>query len=585
VSRLRARGDILEIGVDDLAMDFPDARALLASVGLNISDSDVQLLLERTEGWPVGLYLAALAIKAGGSPGDAGIAFAGDDRLVADYLRSEVLDHLSGAELAFLTRTAVLERMSPALCDTTLGTSDSDDLLKSLARSNLLLVALDRRGDWYRYHRLFRDLLLVELERREPELIPLLHARAAQWCARHGFPAMAIEHAQAAGDGDLANGLMLAYAVPLNAAGQQTSIRRWFYWFEERGILPRYPAVAVLGGFFFGGTGPPADAERWAFVAEHPSTELLLDDGTTVAERAALDRVLPDGSTLGSWLAILRLLLVRDGIVGARRDVQIALDGLAPTSGFRAVVSATEGICDLLEGDFDGADKKLADAVDLAIATSRTPAAVVASIERALIACERSQWEAAARLADQALAMLDESHLDDSHEASLAHAVTARIALQRGDRRTMDDHLARAARMRPQLTYARPLTSVQTLLQMARVYASLDDVAGAREVLRQAQDILRKRPGLGSLPDQVSEQLAKLDTMSTGVVGPSALTAAEFRLVPFLPTHLTFPQIAERLHVSRNTVKSQAISVYQKLGVSTRADAVVRLGELGLLER
>ena len=113
---------------------------------------------------------------------------------------------------------------------------------------------------------------------------------------------------------------------------------------------------------------------------------------------------------------------------------------------------------------------------------------------------------------------------------------------------------------------------------------ALEDTAGAREVLRQARDILQKRPDLGVLPEQVDQLESKLETMRTGKVGASSLTAAELRLVPFLPTHLTYPQVGARLHVSRNTVKSQAISIYQKLGVSSRDEAIERLHEVGLLD-
>jgi DNA-binding CsgD family transcriptional regulator len=116
------------------------------------------------------------------------------------------------------------------------------------------------------------------------------------------------------------------------------------------------------------------------------------------------------------------------------------------------------------------------------------------------------------------------------------------------------------------------------------VYADLGDAAGAREVIRQAREILKQRPGLGTLPTQLDAVDVRLDTIHTSRAGPTALTTAELRLVPFLPTHLTFPQIAERLSVSRNTAKTQGISIYQKLGVSSRGDAVERLRDLGLLD-
>ena len=166
-------------------------------------------LLDRTEGWPVGLYLAALALKAGGSREHAGVPFSGDDRLMADYLRTELLAHLSEAEVSFLTRTSVLDRMSGRLCDAVLDRTGSGAVLEVLAHSNLLLVALDRHGEWYRYHHLFRDLLRAELQRREPELVSALHVRAAEWCEANHMPEAAIDHAQTGVDVDRVNRLML----------------------------------------------------------------------------------------------------------------------------------------------------------------------------------------------------------------------------------------------------------------------------------------------------------------------------------------------------------------------------------------
>ena len=146
------------------------------------------------------------------------------------------------------------------------------------------------------------------------------------------------------------------------------------------------------------------------------------------------------------------------------------------------------------------------------------------------------------------------------------------------------DYAARTARLRPLLTYALPNLSVHALLELARVYAALDDAPGARAVLREIRDIVQQRPQLGRLPERAEALRIQLDTPRVGVVGASSLTNAELRLAPHLPTHLTFPEIAERLHVSRHTVKSQAISIYQKLGVSSRADAIQRMQELGLLD-
>ena len=163
-------------------------------------------MVERTEGWPAGLYFGALALNAGGEEAVLGLPFAGDDRMVAEYLRSELLERLSPEQVTFLTRTSVLDRMCGPMCDAVLEAEGSADILRSLEDSNLLLVALDRKREWYRYHHLFRELLHAELERREPELVGPLHLRAATWSDAQGYRELALEHAQRGGDTERGRG-------------------------------------------------------------------------------------------------------------------------------------------------------------------------------------------------------------------------------------------------------------------------------------------------------------------------------------------------------------------------------------------
>jgi LuxR family transcriptional regulator, maltose regulon positive regulatory protein len=179
VARLRAEGKVLEIGSADLSLTREEAAALLQAAQVALGEEDVAELHRRTEGWAAGLYLAALYLREGGTSEEAAASFGGDDRFVSEYMESEFLARISQQQRVFLTRTAMLERMCGPLCDRVLELPGSGATLADLARSNLLLVPLDRRGQWYRYHHLFRDMLLAELERQEPGLIPVLRRRAA----------------------------------------------------------------------------------------------------------------------------------------------------------------------------------------------------------------------------------------------------------------------------------------------------------------------------------------------------------------------------------------------------------------------
>jgi LuxR family transcriptional regulator, maltose regulon positive regulatory protein len=575
VARLRAQGQMVEVGVDELAMDEREARALLEGAGVELTSVEVAELVGRTEGWPVGLYLAALARKAGRRQAATGVAFTGDDRFMADYLHSELLANLPPELMRFLTRTAVLDRLSGPLCDAVLDTSGSGRVLSSLEDSNLLLVPLDRHRQWYRYHHLFRELLQAELERREPELVHGLHARAAVWCEANGLAELAIDHAQAAGDADRVARLVASLVIPTYASGRVDTVLRWLAWFEDQGLVEHDPSVAVLGAWVQALVGRPTRAERWADAAERP---------VAAADRAQPARTPPDGSTMESYLAMLRGVLCRSGLGRMRADAQVAMAGLGPASPFRTTALLLEGVADLLDGHADQADPILAQAVELGTHTGALPAASTALAERCLVAIGRQDWGQAETLAEQALAMLQTGRLNDYIMSPLIHAVAAHTALHLGDLPRAQAHLVQAARLRPLLTYAIPSLGVQTLLELGHAYLMLDDAAGARTVLRQARGILQLRPDLGVLPDQAEELHAKLDTIRESHPGVSTLTTAELRLLPLLATHLKLSEIGQRLYISKNTVKTQAISIYRKLGASSRSEAVQRLQEIGLLE-
>ncbi len=223
-ARLRAEGAVLEIGVSDLAMSEEEASLLLHEAGVDLRGDEVRDLMGRTEGWPAGLYLAALAVNAGTPPTEAVFSFTGDDRYMGDYLRSEFLDRVSRAEVAFLTRTSILDRMCGPLCDAILNIRGSDRVLEQLDKRNLLVVPLDHRREWYRYHQLFRQLLHAELTRREADMVPVLHLRAAAWHEGNGGFEAAIEHAQGADDAGL--GWAAGVDVDATGVGQRTGRHR-----------------------------------------------------------------------------------------------------------------------------------------------------------------------------------------------------------------------------------------------------------------------------------------------------------------------------------------------------------------------
>jgi LuxR family maltose regulon positive regulatory protein len=566
VARLRAQGGIVEVSVEDLAMGPQEAASLLEGAGAELDEASIHDLLQRTEGWPVGLYIAALAMKSGSRQSEVGFTFTGDDVFMGDYLRSELLDLVSDTEASFLTRTSVLDRMCGSLCDTILGAKGSQRVLERLEGRNLLVVPLDRRREWYRYHHLLQELLRAELRRREPDLVQDLHFEAAVWYEANAMPEAAIGHAQAAGDYDRVARLVLELAQPVWAGGRVETVLRWMEWLRDMTSAEHYGAIAVHGSLIFALLGQPSEAERWA----------------AAAERASPAGVLPDGSTMQGTLAYLRANLCRDGVGAMRRDARIALDGLNPASPYRATMLFTEGISYLLDGDPALADPILARAFDDATRAGALPLAALVLAERCTVAAERDDWPEVIALAQRAVTIVEAGQFDDYWTSALVYAWATRAALHRGNISEARIYLGRAARLRPLLTYALPIVSVQALLELVRCYMTLADSGGAAAVLGQVHDILQQRPDLGVLPHLANQLQSKLAKIQAIAVGASSLTAAELRLLPLLSTHLSYREIGERLYVSSHTVKTQAYSAYQKLGASSRSEAVARAHDLGL---
>ena len=248
----------------DLSLTSQEASWLLRAAEVRLGEDELAELHRRTEGWAAGLYLAALYLREGGSLPGMAASFGGDDRFISEYVESEFLARISRRQRAFLTRTAVLERMSGPLCEAVLDLPGAGVVLAELASSNLLLVPLDRRGQWYRYHHLFRDMLRAELERVEPGLVPELRRRAAGWCQRHDLPEDALEYSMAAGDVEAAARLIDGLCVPTYNQARITTLQRWLRWLDDRGGIEGHLTAAVFASILAAASGRPAEAERWA---------------------------------------------------------------------------------------------------------------------------------------------------------------------------------------------------------------------------------------------------------------------------------------------------------------------------------
>jgi LuxR family maltose regulon positive regulatory protein len=566
IARLRAEGRITEIGPGDLALSREEAASLLRTAEVMLGEDDMSVLHQRTEGWPAGLYLAALYLREGGSLGGAAVSFGGHDRLVSEYMESEFLARISQRHRAFLTRTAVLERMCGPLCEAVLELPGSAAVLAELARSNLLLVPLDRRGKWYRYHHLFRDMLLAELERTEPGLVPVLRSRAAGWCLRNDRPEEALEYFMAAGDVDAVARLVGNLAWPAFRRARLTTLQRWFGWLDGRGGIGGHPMAAVWASILAAQAGRPAEAERWADVV----------DGWEFRDEAR-----PDDPVGEAWAAVLRAILCRHGVKQMHADADEAMRKFTAAGIVVPVAALCQGLALVLSGDPEAGDASFEHAIGIGEGFGAPDVLAYSFCERSLLAMARGDWDRAEAFAGQARAVVRRAGIEEA----LVCAVHARLAWHRGDVAAAGQELISAQRLRPLLTYAYPHLAVQARIELIRVRLALADMSGARTLMREIDEVLKHRPDLGTLVGEARALRTRLSAeRAPSAAGASSLTAAELRVLPMLATHLSFPEIGAEMFLSPHTVKSQAMSIYRKLGASSRNQAVIRSRELGLLE-
>jgi LuxR family transcriptional regulator, maltose regulon positive regulatory protein len=563
VARMRAQQLVAEIGPRDLALTRTEAARLLADAGHRLDPDMLDTLHQRTEGWPVALALAAVYLGERGSRPNLA-RFDGADRLVADYVRDELLAELPDDARAFAARTSVADTLTGPLCDALLGRTDSASVLGALARDGLA-IRVDRTGERYRYHRLVRDSLRAELRQREPELEPGLHRRASAWHAAAGDVDLAVLHALAAGDDRAAGDLVWHNVAAHVADGRTTVVERWLSRFSESQIS-RQPRLALVSA----------------------GCELIRGQGHLVGHWAAwasdAPRLAGPPGAVEAGVALMRAAIGADGPARMREDARSAA-ALQPASGAgRALACFLDGVASRLLGDRDAAATRLEEGARHAAVRAPHIHALCLS-ELAALALERGEWDEMTELSARARAQVDRHGLRDAPTSALVFAVSAVARAHRGRIEEAQHDLQEATRLQGMLTDFAPWYGAEVHILLARAALRLSDVCLARTHVREADRMLRHVPEAVALAGRLSDALAQLEAFTPPASAqPAPMTAAELRVLRFLPTHLSFREIAERTQVSANTVKTQANAVYRKFGVACRSDAVARARVCGLLD-
>ena len=565
VGRMRANRDLVELDAGDLAMTRAEAEQLLQGVGLTLSDTNLVNLVKRTEGWPAALYLAALTLARTDDVEPAVDRFTGDDRIVSDYLRDEFLSTLAPDDLDFLTRSSILEELSGEACDSVLEVEGSAERVVRLANSNLLLVPLDRRNESFRCHQLLREMLHGELRQQGAQVEHELHSRASDWFMRVGDLDRGITHAIDADDVDRSGDLIFGHIEVYAARGREETIRRWINRFPPDRIAES-PTLSLALATSQLSHGDGGQVDYWTAVAVH---------GLEDSER-------PDRALLEASAGIIRATGVAMGGAAEMGEAAAATYAVLPgDSVWRSVCRLIEGTSRYYLGDRESARRLLEEGARRGLVSApHIHQACLAQL--ALLALDADATSEALDLIALARSAIERFGTDEYPTSAVIYAVSALVRARSGEVQAANADVKQAVRLLAMLSDFSPWQEAEARIVLAQAHLLLDDVGAARTQLADAEPHLRRMPDAIVLEEWSREASEQAD--AAPAQGRWPLTAAELRLLHYLPTHLSFREIADELIVSNNTVKSQAQSIYRKLGVSSRGEAVACAQAAGLVD-
>jgi len=570
LARLRAAGEMAEVRARDLRFTPEQAAQLVAAnAGIALSGPELADLVDRTEGWPAGLCLAALSLRGHPSPAAFIRQFTGDSRFVVDFLAEEVLSRQPAGIRQFLARTSILSRFCAPLCAAVTGSDDAAAIIGALERDNLFVVALDDTGQWFRYHHLFAQVLRGELARAEPDMLPVLHERAGDWLRRAGLPDEAIQHLQAVGDVAGVIDLIARYWSAHVDAGQVATVRGWLDSLGA-GPLSAHPVAAHCGAWAAALSGDRESLRRWL----------------PIVEAGRHDGPLPDGiSSLRSSAALLKATFGFDGIgsmrAAAAEAVTLETD---PASPWYALARGSYAAALYWCGDLAAA----AEQARIAVAGTGSIAVIrmMSFAYLSLIAVEQGNLDEAERHARTARQIVDaaDSGLAETPQATLAETAAAAVSAGRGWLAQARGQFEGALLNRRKHPGISPWPTVEIMLRLAPLLLETGDRPGAAALLAEA------REQLTSSPDGADAQLARLDRLDRRLASPQPevttaqpLTGRELAVLRLLRGTLSSREISQELFVSQNTTKTHTKAIYRKLGVSTRQEAIAKARDIGIL--
>jgi LuxR family transcriptional regulator, maltose regulon positive regulatory protein len=566
LGRLRAAGQLSEIRADALAFNIVEASTLLVSDGVQLSSEAVFELMQRTEGWPAGLYLATLTLAGRANPSEFVHNFSGNNRFIGEYLTEEVLSRQTDELRNFILDVSILDRFSATLCDYLTEARHSASILKDLQHTNLFLIPLDSEERWFRFHHLFGAVAKSALETEEPDRAARLHGRAAQWLSENGFVDAAVEHALAAGNAEHAAHLVNASWLRYFDAGLGTTVGRWL------GVLGTSAA-----------NHSTAYVATAAWMAALSGNEKEMDQRLTELSNAPDHGPLPDGTrSVESAIALIRGLFGFGGPVDmqayAARAAELEAEGSTP---WLEVANTALGHASYAMGDLDTAVAVLAKAAG----GEATPALirVLALATLSLVEAELGHYDRSRRSAEESMEVVESRSLQALPSVSMAFTAMGRSQAASGDLAQAMATLEHGLNLRRKVPGLSPWPTLHHLLVMGQVAIMAGDLQLARQLLNEVPPLIRQfKQGIAPMMSRLEAVQKSLREHQNGNGHAEALTARETDVLRRLTGSLSLGEIASELYLSPNTIKTHTASLYRKLGVRSRSEAV-KIGRERLL--
>ncbi len=473
IARLRGRGQVTELRQSGLRFTTDEAAAFLnAHVGLNLSPDDVAALEARTEGWIAGLQMAALSMRGQNDVAGFIRAFTGSDRYILDYLVEEVLQRQPENIQTFLLQTSILNRLTGPLCDAVTdspplaGGESGQAMLERLERANLFIIPLDNERRWYRYHRLFADLLRRRLQQMQPDLAPTLHRRAAGWFEGNGLTAPAIEHMLRAGDFERAASLIEQIAEATLMRSELATFLGWVDELPDELVRDR-PSLCVFQAWALLLAGRPLDA-----------VEARLQDA---ARSEAVDKTAP----LRALLALYRGQIPRAAELSSQALERLSEDDLF----LRNLATWILGLSHLVDGDLAASTHALDQVARMSHRAGNVMIAVMVLCNIAELRMQQGRLYQAKDIYQQALewATDEQGHLlPIAGEALMG---LGRLFYQWNDLEAAARYLIEGIELTGRWGEA---GAMDGYISQAYVRQAQGDVDGAREAIQKAQQLALK---------------------------------------------------------------------------------------------